>query len=132
MATGFWLPATYSAASPPVAAIFAILTKVGVYILLRLSMLLFGSDAGASLGFGQPVLLYGGLLTIGFGAIGVLASQAMGRLAGYCVLVSSGTLMAATRPWQWRGHRWRAVLSRQLDTDDLRLLPVDRTGGTRP
>jgi multicomponent K+:H+ antiporter subunit D len=92
---GFWLPATYSAATPPVAAIFAILTKVGVYILLRLSMLLFGADAGASLGFGQAVLLYGGLLTIGFGAIGVLASQAMGRLAGYCVLVSSGTLMAA-------------------------------------
>jgi multicomponent K+:H+ antiporter subunit D len=92
---GFWLPATYSAATPPVAAIFAILTKVGVYILLRLSMLLFGSDAGGSLGFGQPILLYGGLLTIGFGAIGVLASQAMGRLAGYCVLVSSGTLMAA-------------------------------------
>ncbi|CAN7654014.1 monovalent cation/H+ antiporter subunit D [Rhizobium sp. LjRoot98] len=92
---GFWLPATYAAATPPVAAIFAILTKVGVYILLRLSMLLFGSDAGASLGFGQSVLLYGGLLTIGFGAIGVLASQAMGRLAGYCVLVSSGTLMAA-------------------------------------
>ena len=92
---GFWLPATYSAATPPVAAIFAILTKVGVYILLRLSMLLFGADAGASLGFGQSVLLYGGLLTIGFGAIGVLASQAMGRLAGYCVLVSSGTLMAA-------------------------------------
>ncbi|MCV9998325.1 monovalent cation/H+ antiporter subunit D [Pararhizobium sp. YC-54] len=92
---GFWLPATYSAATPPVAAIFAILTKVGIYILLRLSMLLFGSDAGGSLGFGQPILLYGGLLTIGFGAIGVLASQAMGRLAGYCVLVSSGTLMAA-------------------------------------
>ncbi|MDW5314655.1 monovalent cation/H+ antiporter subunit D [Rhizobium sp. PL01] len=92
---GFWLPATYSAATPPVAAMFAILTKVGVYILLRLSMLMFGSDAGASSGFGQSVLLYGGLLTIGFGAIGVLASQAMGRLAGYCVLVSSGTLMAA-------------------------------------
>jgi multicomponent K+:H+ antiporter subunit D len=92
---GFWLPATYSAATPPVAAIFAILTKVGVYILLRLSMLLFGADAGASLGFGQSVLLYGGLMTIGFGAIGILASQAMGRLAGYCVLVSSGTLMAA-------------------------------------
>ncbi len=92
---GFWLPAAYSAATPPVAAIFAILTKVGVYILLRLSLLLFGSDAGNSAGFGQSILLYGGLLTIGFGAIGVLASQAMGRLAGYCVLVSSGTLIAA-------------------------------------
>ncbi len=92
---GFWLPATYAAATPPVGAIFGILTKVGVYILLRLSMLLFSADAGNSAGFGQSVLLYGGLLTIGFGAIGVLASQAMGRLAGYCVLVSSGTLLAA-------------------------------------
>ncbi|WP_413813832.1 monovalent cation/H+ antiporter subunit D [Rhizobium sp. Root482] len=92
---GFWLPATYSAATPPVAAIFAILTKVGIYIILRLSLLLFGPDAGTSMGFGQPLLLYGGLLTIGFGTVGVLASQAMGRLAGYCVLVSSGTLMAA-------------------------------------
>ncbi|MDQ0321933.1 multicomponent K+:H+ antiporter subunit D [Pararhizobium capsulatum DSM 1112] len=92
---GFWLPSTYSAATPPVAAIFAILTKVGVYVLLRLSLLFFSSEAGNSTGFGQAVLLYGGMLTIAFGAIGVLASQAMGRLAGYCVLVSSGTLLAA-------------------------------------
>ncbi len=92
---GFWLPAAYSAAVPPVAAIFAILTKVGVYILLRLSVLLFGNAAGASQGFGQDVLLYGGFATITFGTIGVLASQAMGRLAGHYVLVSSGSLMAA-------------------------------------
>ena len=30
----FWLPATYAAAPPPVASIFAILTKVGAYIVL--------------------------------------------------------------------------------------------------
>ncbi|OJG01435.1 monovalent cation/H+ antiporter subunit D [Pararhizobium antarcticum] len=92
---GFWLPTAYSAATPPVAAIFAILTKVGFYVILRLSMLLFGHEAGTSTGFGQTLLLCGGLLTIAFGAIGVLASQAMGRLAGYSVLVSSGTLLAA-------------------------------------
>ena len=92
---GFWLPGAYSAATPPVAAIFAILTKVGVYILLRLSLLFFSPNAGASAGFGQAVLLYGGMVTIAFGAIGVLASQAMGRLAGYCVMVSSGTMLAA-------------------------------------
>jgi multicomponent K+:H+ antiporter subunit D len=92
---GFWLPPAYSAATPPVAAMFAILTKVGVYILLRLSLLLFGADAGPSTGFGQGVLLYGGLLTVAFGTIGVMASQAMGRLAGYYVLISSGSLMAA-------------------------------------
>ncbi|HEV7309072.1 monovalent cation/H+ antiporter subunit D [Ensifer sp.] len=91
----FWLPTAYSAATPPVAAVFAILTKVGIYVILRLSLLVFGAGAGASAGFGQPVLLAGGLLTIAFGAIGVLASQAMGRLAAYSVLVSSGTLLAA-------------------------------------
>lgn len=92
---GFWLPTSYSAASAPAAAIFAIMTKVGVYALLRLSLLAFGADAGASAGFGQTFLLVGGMATIAFGAIGVLASQTTGRLAGYCVLISSGTLLAA-------------------------------------
>src|SRR3546814_2778726 len=90
-----WLPATYSAASPPVAAIFAIMTKVGIYVLLRLWLLLFGETAGDSAQFGDTWLLYGGLMTIAFGAIGVLGSQDMRRLAGFSLLVSSGTLLAA-------------------------------------
>src|SRR5690606_8419008 len=44
---GFWLPSAYKVAAAPVAAIFAILSKVGVYIVLRLSLLLFGAEAGA-------------------------------------------------------------------------------------
>lgn len=92
---GFWLPTTYAAASAPVAAVFAIMTKVGVYAVLRVSTLAFGIEAGASAGFGQNVLLIGGIATIAFGAIGVLASQTTGRLAGYSVLVSSGTLLGA-------------------------------------
>ncbi|RVA11093.1 monovalent cation/H+ antiporter subunit D [Mesorhizobium sp. M7A.F.Ca.US.002.01.1.1] len=91
----FWLPGAYSAAAAPVAAIFVIMTKVGFYILLRLSLLLFGVDAGATAGFGDSWLLFGGMATIAFGAIGVLASQAVGRLAGFSILVSSGTLLAA-------------------------------------
>jgi multicomponent K+:H+ antiporter subunit D len=90
----FWLPATYSAVSPPVAAIFAILTKVGVYVVLRLWLLLFGEIAGASAQFGGEWLLYGGIATIIFGMIGTLASQNMARLAAYSVLVSSGTVLA--------------------------------------
>jgi multicomponent K+:H+ antiporter subunit D len=78
-----------------VAAIFAILTKVGVYVLLRLSLLAFGDDAGASARFGSEWLLLGGIATILFGAIGSLASQDMARLASYSVLVSSGTVLAA-------------------------------------
>lgn len=87
----FWLPTAYSAASAPVAGMFAILSKVGIYVILRLTMLLFGD--GPSAGFGAEVLLIGGMATLVFGTIGVLASQALGRLAGYSVLVSSGTLL---------------------------------------
>lgn len=91
----FWLPTTYAVASPPVASIFAIMTKVGAYIVLRLSLLLFGDSAGASAHFGDEWLLYGGMATIVFGTIGTLASQDMARLAAFSVLVSSGTMLAA-------------------------------------
>lgn len=91
----FWLPSTYAVAAPPVASIFAILTKVGAYIVLRLWLLLFGDQAGASAHFGDEWLLLGGMATVAFGAIGSLASQDMARLAAFSVLVSSGTVLAA-------------------------------------
>lgn len=91
----FWLPPSYAAASPPVAAVFSIMTKVGIYVLLRLSLLLFGDNAGDSAGFGHDWLLYTGLVTLGFGGIGMLAAQNLGRVAGYSVIISSGTLLAA-------------------------------------
>lgn len=89
----FWLPTTYMAAAAPVAAMFAIMTKVGVYVVLRLSSLLFGVGSSASAGFGAEVLMIGGMATIAFGTLGVLASQGLGRLAGFSVMVSSGTLL---------------------------------------
>jgi multicomponent K+:H+ antiporter subunit D len=92
---GFWLPGTYAAASAPAAAVFAILTKVGVYAVLRVSLLLFGADAGASAGFGGDWLVLGGMLTLAFGVIGMLAAQELARLAAFSLLVSSGTLLAA-------------------------------------
>ncbi len=91
----FWLPSSYAAASPPAAAIFSIMTKVGIYILLRLSLLLFGPNAGESQGFGSDWILYIGLATLTFGTLGMLASQNLGRLAGFSVIVSSGTLLSA-------------------------------------
>ncbi|TCZ59668.1 monovalent cation/H+ antiporter subunit D [Roseicella aquatilis] len=92
---GFWLPGTYAAATAPAAAILSMLSKVGVYAVLRVWLLLFGAEAGASAGFGGTTLLLGGLLTIAFGAIAVLATQNLPRLAGASVFVSSGTLLAA-------------------------------------
>jgi multicomponent K+:H+ antiporter subunit D len=90
----FWLPAAYAAASAPAAAMFAILTKVGVYAILRLWTLCFPSTAGASALFGGEVLVAGGLATVAFGAVGMLRSQQLARLAGYSVITSSGTVIA--------------------------------------
>ena len=91
----FWLPPAYAAASAPAAAVFAILTKVGVYAVLRLWTLCFPADAGDSAGFGNRVLMWGGIATLAYGAIGMMASQQLARLAGYSVIASSGTLIAA-------------------------------------
>ena len=89
-----WLVPAYSSASAPSGAVFALLTKVGVYVLLRLSTLWFSPQAGDSAGFGSAWLVWGGMTTLAFGAIGMLASQRPGRLAGFAVIVSSGTLLA--------------------------------------
>jgi multicomponent K+:H+ antiporter subunit D len=91
----FWLPTTYAAASAPAAAMFAIMSKLGVYVILRLWMLVFGPEAGPLAGFGGNGLLVIGMLTIVFGTVGILASQTLPRLAGCSVLISSGTLIAA-------------------------------------
>jgi multicomponent K+:H+ antiporter subunit D len=91
---GFWLPTTYSVASPPVAAMLVLMTKVGVYVVLRIWLLVFSKESGAAAGFGYEALFWGGILTIVFGAIGMLASEAPGRLAGYGAIVSSGILLA--------------------------------------
>ena len=90
----FWLAPAYAAASPPVAALFVLLTKVGVYAVLRLWTLLLAGDSSAP-AFGGGALTYAGIATLIFGTIGMLASQHTRRLAGFSVIVSSGTLLAA-------------------------------------
>jgi multicomponent K+:H+ antiporter subunit D len=90
-----WLVPAYTATSAPVAALFALMTKVGVYVLIRLWTLFFSAATGPSLHFGQPVLLYGGLATITFGVLGLMASVHVGRIAAFSIIVSSGTLLAA-------------------------------------
>jgi len=92
---GFWLLSAYPAAVAPVAAVFAVLSKVGLYVLLRLCPLLFGTAAGEAAGYGGILLLGGGLVTVAFGLLGVLASQAMTRIASFSLMVSSGTVLAA-------------------------------------
>jgi multicomponent K+:H+ antiporter subunit D len=91
---GFWLVPAYAAASAPAAALFAVMTKVGVYAVLRCSSLFAAGDAAIGQ-FGGDVLVAGGCATLAVGALGVLATQRLSRMAGACVAVSSGTLIAA-------------------------------------
>ncbi len=102
----FWLVPAYSAAVSPVSAVFALLTKLGIYTLLRLWTLLFAPDAGASAAFGQSVLIASGMATLFVGALGLVGTQRLSNLAGFSVLVSAGTLLTAIglgQPAVWAG-----------------------------
>ncbi len=90
-----WLPGAYGHTSAPVAAMFAIMTKVGAYAILRMHSLMFGPDAGPVAGLLDPWLLPLALLTVVAGTVGVLASQRLSDQAAYLVVVSAGTLLTA-------------------------------------
>jgi len=91
----FWLVPAYSSASAPVAAMFAIMTKVGVYTLLRLWTLLFSGQAGASAYFGGDWLIYGGMATMAGAGVAIIAAQRLERMASLSILVSAGILLSA-------------------------------------
>jgi multicomponent K+:H+ antiporter subunit D len=90
----FWLPGSYGAAAAPVAALFAIMTKVGVYAILRVHVLTFGGDLPAS-GAWAVVLLPAALLTIALGTAGALAARSLRGLVSYLTIASVGTLLVA-------------------------------------
>jgi len=91
----FWLPGAYSAATAPVAALFAIMTKVGLYALWRLWPLMYGVDGSPLQGLLEPWLAGLALATIAFAALGALAAKRLAALAAWLVLVSVGSLMLA-------------------------------------
>ncbi|GAA6172998.1 monovalent cation/H+ antiporter subunit D [Colwellia sp. KU-HH00111] len=89
-----WLPNTYATAMPVVAALFAIMTKVGVYSMMRVYTLIFGDEAGELSHMAQSWLWWFALATIAVGAVGVLASKSLRKLTANLVIVSVGTLVA--------------------------------------
>jgi multicomponent K+:H+ antiporter subunit D len=88
----FWLPAAYSSAAAPTAALFAIMTKVGIYAILRATTLFVpaGLATGAS-----PLLASLALATLVLAALGALAARQLRGLVAYLVVVSAGTLLLA-------------------------------------
>jgi len=102
----FWLVPAYTAAVAPVSAVFALLTKLGLYAMLRMWALLFAADAGLSARFGQVPLLALGLATLFTAALGIAGTQRLANLAAFGTLVSAGTLLTAiglAQPAVWAG-----------------------------
>jgi multicomponent K+:H+ antiporter subunit D len=91
----FWLPSAYAAASAPVAALFAIMTKVGVYSIIRVHWGIFGAGSGEAALAVADWLLPLALTTSVLGVLGALAAHSMGRLIAYLTVSSVGTILAA-------------------------------------
>ncbi len=108
MPLAMWLPATYAAASAPVAALFAIMTKVGVYAIVRVHGVVFGAEAGASAFTVQPLLLPLALATSVVGVLGALAAHTLPRLVAWLTVASVGTVLAALG--LFRIEAWSAAL----------------------
>jgi multicomponent K+:H+ antiporter subunit D len=90
-----WLPRTYGAATAPVAALFAVMTKVGAYAILRVHVLVFGAGAGDAAWIAAPWVLPAALATMALGMAGVLAARSLTGLACFAIVGSMGNLLVA-------------------------------------
>jgi multicomponent K+:H+ antiporter subunit D len=88
-----WLPGTYGAASAPVACLFTVLTKVGVYAVARVALLVFGSSAAME--SISMVVLPAALVSLVCAALGAFAAVTLTQLASWLALGSSAMLLAA-------------------------------------
>ncbi|MGF1622428.1 MAG: monovalent cation/H+ antiporter subunit D [Rhodomicrobiaceae bacterium] len=91
----FWLPATYASAPAPVAALFAIMTKIGAYSILRIYTLVFGPELAATDGLVGAWLMPSALLTLIIGMVGILGAVQLNRLVAFAAIGSMGTLLVA-------------------------------------
>ena len=90
-----WLPAAYAHTSAPVAALFAIMTKVGAYCILRVYSLMSGDAASPLANLLDPWLAPLALVTLVLGTLGAVASTALRHQAAYLLVASIGTLLLA-------------------------------------
>lgn len=91
----FWLPSSYAEAPAPVAALFAIMTKVGAYAIIRVYTIVFPPDLEVTAGLHDVWLLPAALVSLAIGMTGVLAAKKLDRLVAFSVIGSMGMVMVA-------------------------------------
>lgn len=86
----FWLPGSYSAAPSAIAALFgALLTKVGIYAILRMFTLIFYHQPDIT----HTIMMWMAALTMLLGAFGAIAYGDIRRIVAYNVIVSVGFII---------------------------------------
>ena len=86
----FWLPASYHTPRIAVSALFAgLLTKVGIYALLRVLVMLLPAERDEL----SLLIAVVGALTVLVGALGALAETDLRRLLGYVVISGIGNML---------------------------------------
>lgn len=103
---GFWLPKTYAVATTPVAALFTIMSKVGLYAILRINMTVFSDELERDIL--AHLLLPIGLITSVYGVIGAMGAERLRRFVGFMILSSVGTIITAFS--LWTEQAWTAAL----------------------
>ncbi len=91
----FWLPGTYANAPGVVAAMFAVMTKIGAYATLRAGTLIFPADLPATGPLLSTFLQPAALVTLAVGAVGVLGARTLPRLVAFGGIASMGTAFLA-------------------------------------
>jgi multicomponent Na+:H+ antiporter subunit D len=83
----FWLPGSYSAPPAAVTALFgALLTKVGLYAIIRTFTLIFHHDTGGI----HVVIGWMAAATMILGSLGAVAYKDLGRILNYNIIISVG------------------------------------------
>ncbi|XID94549.1 Na+/H+ antiporter subunit D [Paenibacillaceae bacterium WGS1546] len=97
----FWLPNTYSAPPPAIAALFAaLLTKVGIYAIIRTFTLIFYHEPQIT----HTVILVMAALTMLFGALGAVSNWSIKKILAYNVVVAVGFILFGVGMATYEGY----------------------------